>query len=133
MPLSDEDLLEFAKTYANVLNIKYFDGNLKCEFAIHTREVKRWYMQINPDVRPVLIYINPIMCFASNYELEEVITHELIHFAQLALGLKADHGPTFRQLSRKFGIPIEASMSCVSARVRTLRQMKIGGPLLHQT
>jgi predicted SprT family Zn-dependent metalloprotease len=124
MPLSVDHLQEFVETTAAFLNMRYFDGSLTFKVEVHKRSVDKWYAKFffNRDT----IVFNPSMCHATIAEMEEVIAHELLHVAQKALGLKMGHGPSFRQVAKQFGIPVESSYTCASSNVRTPRQMRTG-------
>ena len=127
MALTTTDLREFAQTTADFLNIRYFDGVLQFQVAINPRFATHWFMRVKATKgSTATIVINPAMCHASLYEIEEVLTHELIHVAQHALGYQLGHQATFRQIAKQFGIPTESSIRCSSMLVRTPRQMKAG-------
>lgn len=132
--LSRDDLVEFAHTQTDFLNMRYFDGVLKYTVECYQREVKRWYAKVKRhsvsptaiSVAPATIILNPILCYATVPELEEIISHELIHVVQILKNMKLGHGKPFRDLAVMFSIPAESSKSCVSNNIRSMYAMKKG-------
>lgn len=134
--LTREDLADFGQTQADFLNVRYFDGILKYTITVAPKENRKWFARCcgaksqhnTLGTGAIEIQLNPVLCFAYIAELEEIIAHELIHVVQLDLKVKPGHGPDFRQLARRFGIPVESSMACASANVRTSLEMHTGAP-----
>ena len=126
--LSRADFIDFVQTQADFLNMRYFDGCLKFHIELAEHESVRWYAKCfrsSPEERKTSkLLFNPVMLHATLHEIEAIISHEIIHVAQIALGLKMGHGRPFRELAKKFGIPDEYSQACASVSVRLLRDMK---------
>lgn len=120
--LTKVDFLEYVKTNADFMNFRYFDSQLQFSIELHRRISISWYAKFI-SARGVILY-NPIMLGAKLSEIEEITTHELIHVAQLAFGERIGHGPSFRKIAVRHGIPVESSQSCASFNVRPIREMR---------
>ena len=129
MPLTDEEFLDHCKEILDVFNYRYFDGILKFEVGMYPRDYKRRLASCCGRLDGTsLVKMTPITKLMSHYELEETLVHELLHVAQFHFKLRAEHGPKFKELARKFGIPINSAMSCASGEVRSMVQLKTGAP-----
>lgn len=139
MAISNEDLIDWIKTMAECLNIKYFDGVLNFEVKTHHREISGWYARVefvefDADKRlkvlsaPIL-RINPVLDHANVPEIEKIILHELVHVAQYALKMKLDHGKSFREVINRFQVPLEMTVCGTRKMLRHPDKMKLDAKL----
>lgn len=126
--MKPDHLVEYANTTADFLNIRYFDGSLIYKVEISRRQKLHVFASCQSRARPPIILLMPCMLYASQYELEEIISHELIHVAQGLLNLHPGHGREFKSIARKFGIPEESGNRCSSVWVRSPEGMRNGKP-----
>ena len=122
MALTEEHLLDLCTTYCDIFNLRYFDGVLQYKLGMYRQFSAKRYASFDP--KTDMIELNPALCHATIGEIEDILTHELIHVAQKCLKEKVDHGPSFRRIAKDFSLPKHTSRRCADAAVRTPKQMR---------